>query len=710
MKINKIVLYNFSSFEGVNEFDLTTTDQEHNIILIGGKNGAGKTSLFTAIKIALYGPLAFGYIGINPHYTSKIKEYINSKSFQKNKVESMVQITISLMVEREIRKYEITRSWDYSKQKLEEDYYVKQDGVLLDDKELSYFQNFLLGVIPPDLFDFFLFDGEEIGTIFSNNNYNTYVKNAVYTLCGLDTFEIIRKYTGNYSGKAVTEDEEKLNNEYEKQRHNVEELEQQRGKIQLDIIHLHDELEELETKLLELETEFKNAGGIPASEKKIIFQKLSEAERAKTESSTKIKLFVEGLMPFFIVRDFADEIQKQLDIEERQEIYQYLDKILDVNEIKKIMPKNVSDDNVKLLMNLLLSKVMPDNIEKNGVSFGLSKEETQRVNGMISSVRDFNVNEMIKIVNGKQEEVEKIAEMNHILKNAISEEDEVKFTQNQNLLLETKAKYTEELHNKEKILADINGRLVINEQKKEQAWQKLKANAQNKHVFELSSGLSVIMDTLLKDKMKEIRSCLEKLIIKNLQNIYRKNNLITHIEIDEKFQFHLYQNAVYETEELIYLIKNIGKNNFEQTIGRHGKYILFEKYHVETIKQLQHVLSYASPESIDLYKNIELNRLSKGERQIFILALYWAIIQVSGQEIPFIIDTPYARIDASHRREISEKFFPNISKQVVILSTDEEINEEYYAIIKSHIAREYLLINDENQNRTSIKEGYFFGV
>lgn len=710
MKINKIVLYNFSSFEGVNEFDLTTTDQEHNIILIGGKNGAGKTSLFTAIKIALYGPLAFGYIGINPHYTSKIKEYINSKSFQKNKVESMVQITISLMVEREIRKYEITRSWDYSKQKLEEDYYVKQDGVLLDDKELSYFQNFLLGVIPPDLFDFFLFDGEEIGTIFSNNNYNTYVKNAVYTLCGLDTFEIIRKYTGNYSGKAVTEDEEKLNNEYEKQRHNVEELEQQRDKIQLYIIHLHDELEELETKLLELETEFKNAGGIPASEKKIIFQKLSEAERAKTESSTKIKLFVEGLMPFFIVRDFADEIQKQLDIEERQEIYQYLDKILDVNEIKKIMPKNVSDDNVKLLMNLLLSKVMPDNIEKNGVSFGLSKEETQRVNGMISSVRDFNVNEMIKIVNGKQEEVEKIAEMNHILKNAISEEDEVKFTQNQNLLLETKAKYTEELHNKEKILADINGRLVINEQKKEQAWQKLKANAQNKHVFELSSGLSVIMDTLLKDKMKEIRSCLEKLIIKNLQNIYRKNNLITHIEIDEKFQFHLYQNAVYETEELIYLIKNIGKNNFEQTIGRHGKYILFEKYHVETIKQLQHVLSYASPESIDLYKNIELNRLSKGERQIFILALYWAIIQVSGQEIPFIIDTPYARIDASHRREISEKFFPNISKQVVILSTDEEINEEYYAIIKSHIAREYLLINDENQNRTSIKEGYFFGV
>ena len=76
----------------------------------------------------------------------------------------------------------------------------------------------------------------------------------------------------------------------------------------------------------------------------------------------------------------------------------------------------------------------------------------------------------------------------------------------------------------------------------------------------------------------------------------------------------------------------------------------------------------------------------------------------------FIIDTPYARIDADHRKEISEKFFPNISNQVIILSTDEEVNEEYYEIIKPYIAKEYLLINDESQNKTTIEEHYFFGV
>lgn len=62
MKINKIVLYNFNSYEGLNEFDFTCENNSKNIILIGGKNGAGKTSLFTAIKIALYGPLSFGYV------------------------------------------------------------------------------------------------------------------------------------------------------------------------------------------------------------------------------------------------------------------------------------------------------------------------------------------------------------------------------------------------------------------------------------------------------------------------------------------------------------------------------------------------------------------------------------------------------------------------------------------------------------------------
>lgn len=181
MKINKVKLYNFSSYEGNNEFDFEITDAEKNIVLIGGKNGAGKTSLFTAIKVALYGPLAYGYVGVNSHYISKIKDLINSKAFQQEIVESEVQITLQLKIERDIRNYVITRKWDYTNQRLTEEYTVERDGKQLNDQELSYFENYLRSIIPPDLFEFFLFDGEEVGNIFSTSAYNTYVRNAVYS-------------------------------------------------------------------------------------------------------------------------------------------------------------------------------------------------------------------------------------------------------------------------------------------------------------------------------------------------------------------------------------------------------------------------------------------------------------------------------------------------------------------------------------------------
>ena len=94
MRINSIRLHNFSSYEGDVFFDFTSTDSKKNIVLIGGKNGAGKTSLFTAIKIALYGPLAYGYVGANPHYIAKIKNLINSKAFQQDNVLAEVRISL----------------------------------------------------------------------------------------------------------------------------------------------------------------------------------------------------------------------------------------------------------------------------------------------------------------------------------------------------------------------------------------------------------------------------------------------------------------------------------------------------------------------------------------------------------------------------------------------------------------------------------------
>mgnify|MGYP004570926811 FL=1 len=709
MKINKVKLYNFSSYEGDNEFDFEVTDKKKNIILIGGKNGAGKTSLFTAIKVALYGPLAYGYVGANPYYTSKIKDLINSKAFQQETVEAEVQITLELKIEREIKSYIITRKWNYTAQKLTEEYSVEKDGIKLDEQELSYFENYLQSIIPPDLFEFFLFDGEEVGNIFSTSAYNTYVKNAVFTLCGMDVFEIIRKYTHGYVSKNDSNEDNNAFEEYECAKKEIESMESEKEHLEMDVSELTKDLEDVEVQVTELETSFKNAGGISRKEKKQLEDEYSQAEKNKTETLTNIKMFVEGLMPFYILKDFADPIMTQLDLEEKGEIFYYIQSKLKRSTIEELLKDDVSDEKIDRLMEHLLDTFKPKGLRDDmEMMFDLSKEDIGRVNGIVSALDDFDAKTMIDTIKRRKKAADRTTEINRILKNSMSEEDVNAFAQKENEILKKKDDLTRQLFEAQHRLEDIGRELQIKEQIRDKSMQTLKSNAQNKHVYELSAGISTMMEQFLEEKTLSIRNQLEKVIVKKLRTIYRKNNLITHIEIGKNFDFNLYQDETYSSKELLTLYRNLGNLEFTNLIGAKGEKKLIKLLKLSSINELKNISEAdIDNEQIHLYKKIEIGRLSKGERQIFILALYWAIIEISGQNIPFVIDTPYARIDANHRREISEKFFPNISEQVIILSTDEEINEEYYKIVKPYVSKEYLLINDENENRTSIENHYF---
>ena len=709
MRINSIRLYNFSSYEGDNFFDFTSKNAKKNVVLIGGKNGAGKTSLFTAIKIALYGPLAYGYVGANPHYVSKIKDLINTKAFQRDKVVSEVQIALLLKNEREYKEYVITRRWNYSNQKLNEDYYVELGGERLETEEMSYFENYLRSIVPPDLFEFFLFDGEEVGNIFSTTTYNSYVKNAVFTLCGMDVYEIIRKYTSNYVAKSAGDDSDNLYQEYEAAKKEVEKLEVRKESLESEISNSEEELENIDVQLMELETAFKNAGGITDKERKQIEDNYKQAEQKKTEAATKIKMFVEGLMPFIITSDLVDDITEQLDYEEKGEIFSYIQNKLTKDDVKSVVGDEAIADKLVDLINL---KFMPKGYNENSsYLFDLSKDETVYVNGLISRIESYNKEEMVSVIETREKAAKQTESINRMLKNAMSDEDSIRFAEKENKLLKDKESVTDKLYESKHELEKIDRDLSLQVQLREKIMQKIKDSAQDKHVYELSSGLSSMMSEFLDNRAVEMRSQLETLIVDNLKRIYRKNNLITHVEVTKDFQFNLYQDEKYKEEDLLYLMKNLGTSEFVTQIGTQGKEELLRLYNVNSIEEVRKELEKkTSKKKIELFKKIELNRLSKGERQIFILSLYWAIIMLSGQDIPFIIDTPYARIDANHRKEISEKFFPNISKQVIILSTDEEINEEYYKLIKPYVAKEYLLINDENQNKTSVEQRYFFEV
>lgn len=102
------------------------------------------------------------------------------------------------------------------------------------------------------------------------------------------------------------------------------------------------------------------------------------------------------------------------------------------------------------------------------------------------------------------------------------------------------------------------------------------------------------------------------------------------------------------------------------------------------------------------------DRLSEGEKQIFAISVLWGLSQASARPLPAIIDTPMGRLDSEHRNQLVERYFPHASHQVILLSTDTEIDENYFEQLKPSMARAYYLNYDEAGRMTNVEEGYFW--
>ena len=107
---------------------------------------------------------------------------------------------------------------------------------------------------------------------------------------------------------------------------------------------------------------------------------------------------------------------------------------------------------------------------------------------------------------------------------------------------------------------------------------------------------------------------------------------------------------------------------------------------------------------------IETSQLSAGERQLLAVSILWALARASNKSSQTIIDTPLGRLDSKHRMNLIEKYFPQASHQVILLSTDEEINENYHQKLKNSVSRSYLINFDTKHNGSKVEEGYFFNA
>ena len=104
---------------------------------------------------------------------------------------------------------------------------------------------------------------------------------------------------------------------------------------------------------------------------------------------------------------------------------------------------------------------------------------------------------------------------------------------------------------------------------------------------------------------------------------------------------------------------------------------------------------------------LPVERLSAGERQLLATSLLWGLRRASGRVVPLVIDTPLGRLDSSHRMHLTERYFPRASHQTILLSTDQEIVGPYYGALRPSLGAEYTLVADEEARSTAITSGYF---
>ena len=97
---------------------------------------------------------------------------------------------------------------------------------------------------------------------------------------------------------------------------------------------------------------------------------------------------------------------------------------------------------------------------------------------------------------------------------------------------------------------------------------------------------------------------------------------------------------------------------------------------------------------------------SAGQKEILAFALIASVVELSNRQVPAVIDTPLARLDIEHRKNVLQRFFPYLGPQVIILATDSEVGREEVELLSPILASRHHLYMDQNTGHTVIRDGY----
>ncbi len=646
MIINKLQLHNFGVYASDNTF---VFNSDKPVVLIGGMNGRGKTTFLEAILLALYGKNSFAVQeSIHGAYAKYLKAHTNIAD-ETN--ESFVELEFTVEEDGKTNVYTVNRSWNTNVKIIKDKVTVKKNGN--DDAFLAKnWTMFVESILPSALANFYFFDGEKIAEL-AESETSIQMKNSIKALLGINVIDLLENDITRIIKRMDAEQTDSYNGAYiEELRRIKDEKTDLLKQIDDEIIELEKRLNRINKKIDKKTEEFNAKGGQIASQSQELF-----SERIALNSEvTKIQdIYLElaaGELPLLMVEELLQSIKSKARTERENQSMSVA--VRKINQMFKAYSDKTNQSSDEIAQFIKYLKKQAKKKQTKSV-FNLSENAYAQLSMLLSSQLKSKRTSYMSSKANEQKLLKRINEIDNYLSVDIDEKAIARLY-----------KRIGELQNER-----IDIELQIEAKRK----QRMTANGD------------------CQKATTEFNRCVDKAIAAmergdDVQRIH-KYALIAQ-QIASRYKIELQKSKI---------------SNLAETMTRCYKKILGKKNLIDRIEMDAETLDY---HYVDVNGNeVMKSSLSAGEKQLMVIAMLWALAECSNKMLPVIIDTPLARLDSLHRKALIERYFPNASSQTIILSTDSEIDSNYYEIIKPYVSNEFTLVYDESEKCSYVRSGYF---
>ncbi len=713
MKIKRIELCNFGSYSGDNRFHFETDNPEERVVVIGGKNGSGKTTLFTAVQVCLYGNFAFGYKSAGKRYLDEIYHLINNQVKMEEGASSHIEIAFQHVDNTDLFDYRIRRSWAWPRSEIRETVSVWRNGIPLPEDECLNFQSYLLHLIPPDMLKLYFFDGEKIADYFlSDKEVN--IRDSLMVLSGNDTFDLLYdqvRRVVKISGNA----QDDIAHKYLTAQAAAEEARRQAAGLEREIESCREAIEEAEAEVNRHAEKYADHGGITMEEWAGLQNQLKAEEEKRERLNGQRKEAATDSLPFAMLAELVAKVPPQLQAEKDYQMYCALKSTLEERQFTEVLAEAVrsmgsgrAEEDARLLLERISGYLLDRRWEGFEPLFSLSRDEEEQLQSVFRRVKAFDPSVFKRSQKDIHASLERSREIRARLQNTSVENFEG-YAQNLSALEEKlKINRLKKEHIQE--LLDLKREELAQKEDKLRALKKaFEKQLKVQSVSAVSGRVLLLLEELQGTLYAKLIRRVEEDLNKKFRELIRKEDFFSHIHIDDRFTVHILRNEQIQTADLLSLLRAGGLAAAAGALGETAMEALKDRYAFTSAADLRKALAGEAETQIQLPVELSKDRLSSGEKQIFVMSLYWAMMNQSSNELPFIIDTPFARIDAEHRENITEYFFKKLTGQLIILSTDEELSNRHLEAMGKQVSHMYMLEYGRDK-RTHIYENQYFEV